>query len=203
MITLWEALSSPANFPNYDARTDLGIGSLRARTHFHRTSQSSYPYKESPEGEFEEGHNDDVPEEEKVDPVTQAKFRNAVGSVRASDPYATRSTDNGYFTPSASTPFHLSKLGEAVGTRSSRTRMSPIPGLYKGKEAVLGGSHNWNASVKPIQHSRGTKMGYSMASKLLGDEELSLDDEKSDEFSVVSKIRRIVNAYHDLNMLQK
>lgn len=203
MATLWEALSSPANFPNYDARSDLGIGTLRARTHFHRTSQSTYPYIEPPQGEYEEEDSDEVHEEDEVDPVTQAKFRNATGAVRASDPYSARSVDNQYFTPSASTPFHLAKLGEATGSRSSRTRMSPMLGLYKGKEAVIGGAHSWNAVMKPIQHTRGTKMGYSMASKLLGNEELSPDDEKNDEFSVVSKIRRIVNAYHDLNMLQK
>ena len=200
MIKLWEALSSPANFPNYDARSDLGIGTLRARTHFNRMSQPTYPYIEEPSED--EIDRDEAQDEEEVDPVSQAKFRNALGMVRSSDPYAARSVDNQYYTPSASTPFHLSKLGEAVGSRSSRTNLVPNQDLYKNKEAVVGNG-GWNAVQKPIQHTKGTKMGYSMASKLFDDEKILYSDEKSDDFSVVSNIRRIVNAYHDLNMLRK
>lgn len=199
MNKLWEAISSPANFPNYDARSDLGIGSLRARTHFHRQSQTTYPYIEPSSSENEQ----EVEEDERVDPVDKAKFSNKIGRVIPSDPYSARAVDNQYYTPSASTPFHLSKLGEALGSHASRTSISPMPDLYKGKEAVLGGANSWNAVYKPIQHTRGTKFGYSMAHTFEPEENINYEYEKNDDFRVVSLIRQIVNAYHDANMQRK
>ena len=198
-MTLWEALSSPANFPNYDARSDLGIGSLRARTHFERQSQQTYPYIES-------SSSDEEIDDEKDDdnePIDKAKFQNKIGRVIPSDPYAVRAVDNQYYTPSASTPFHLSKLGEAVGSRSSRTSLIPMPDLYKNKQATIGGANSWNAVHKQIQHSKGTKRGFSMAPAPIPEENFASEQEKNDDFQVVSLIRQIVNAYHDANMQQK
>ena len=199
MSTLWEAISSPANFPNYDARSDLGIGSLRAKTHFQRQSQSTYPYIEPSSSENDIENEDD----EDAEPIDKTKFMNKIGRVIPSDPYAVRSVDNQYYTPSASTPFHLSKLGEAIGSRSSATNLSPIPDLYSNKQATIGGSNSWNAVHKQIQHSKGTKRGWSMAPVPIPDEKFASEQEKNDDFKVVSLIRQIVNAYHDANMQRK
>jgi hypothetical protein len=170
---------------------------LRAKTHFERQGQVTFPYVEKDEIEKDEDA------EEAVDPVELAKFMNKTGRVIPSDSYASRSTDNQYYTPSASSPFYLSKLGEALSPNVSGTSIVPTSNLYKGKQALHGGAHSWNSVQKPIQHTKGTKMGYSMGSKLYDIEDFISDDEKNDEFLVVSKIRQIVNAYRDLNMLQK
>lgn len=194
--TLWEALSSPANFPNYDANTGAGYGILRPKNHFPRQSASTYPYK-SP---VDDDELDAVEEETVEDPKDQAKFRNKVGSVGPSDTLSTRSVDNQYFV-GAATPFDM--FGEAVGRNSSKGSISAIPNAYAGKEAVVGGSNSWNSVQKPIQHTRGTKKGYSSALQNLVDVPQAWEEDFFDDNDPVSNIRRIVRTYHDLNLLRK
>lgn len=195
-ISLWEAISSPANFPNYDARTGGGYGQLQQKYHGNRQFQSSYPYKEPSESEYEE---DDVTQGEEFDIVDAAKFQNKLGSVFPTDDYAIRSTDNSYYA-GAATRFDLSKLGESVGNRRSIGTMTPIPSLYKNKQAVIGGAHSWNSYQKTIQHTRGQKKGFS-SSLPTADQNISdWTDEKNDADDPVSKIKRIVRAYHELNL---
>jgi hypothetical protein len=197
-LKLWEAISSPANFPNYDSRNDLGLGKTQSHFFFHRHGHDEFPY--GPESE----KNDDDETEEEEDLAFSAKVKNKIGSNTFSDPMSIRSVDNQYHTPNASSRFDMAKLGEAVGgMRSSRGSMSPMPNMYKGKEAVLGGAHSWNASHKDIQHTMGTKRGYAGGHKIMRDEISSWEDEKNDADDPVSKIRRIVKAYHDLNLLAR
>lgn len=194
-ISLWEAISSPANFPNYDARTGGGYGQLQQKFHGNRQFQSSYPYKDSSESEQEENEE----QSEEFDFVDAAKFRNKLGGVLPTDDYAVRSTDNFYYA-GAATRFDLSKLGESVGNRRSPDTMTPFPDLYKNKQAVIGGAHSWNSYQKAIQHTRGQKKGFS-SSLPTADQNISdWTDEKNDIDDPVSKIKRIVRAYHELNL---
>lgn len=194
--SLWEAISSPANFPNYDAKTGDGYGQLQPKYHKNRQFQSSYPYKEPPESEFEEEVEG---EETEFDFADAAKFKNKLGSVFPTDDYAIRSTDNFYYA-GAATRFDLAKLGESVGNRRTPSTMTPIPNLYKNKQAVIGGAHSWNSYQKTIQHTRGQKKGFS-SSLPTADQSISdWTDEKNDEDDPVSKIKRIVRAYHELNL---
>ncbi len=191
--TLWEALSSPANFPNYDANTGAGYGILRPKNHFPRQSTSTYPYKHPVE-------DDEVENEEVDEPIDQAKFRNKIGSVGPSDTLSARSVDNQYYV-GAATPFDM--FGEAIGRNSSKGSIVAIPNMYKGKQAVVGGSNSWNADQKPIQHTRGTKKGISSALQSLVDVPPAWEEDFFIDNDPVSKIRQIVNAYHDLNLLRK
>lgn len=194
--TLLESIGSPANFPNYDSRSDLGLGKIDNFHHWPRSFNSSYPYKD-PVAEIDEEYDD-----EEYDDETSTKIRNMMGLDHSvSDFYLKRSTDNYYGTPTASMRFDMAKLGEAVVQNRSAGSISPIPNLYSKKSAVLGGANSWNASVKPIQHTRGTKRGYASAPPSLVDVFFS-EDEKNDENAVVAKIRDIVNAYHELNQIK-
>jgi hypothetical protein len=197
-ISLWEAISSPANFPNYDARTGGGYGQLQTKYHGNRQYQSSYPYKDSPESEYEETEDVDS-EEHEFDLVDVAKFQNKLGSVFPTDDYAIRSTDNFYYA-GAATRFDLAKLGESIGNRRKPSTMTPNPSLYKNKQAVIGGAHSWNSYQKTIQHTRGQKKGFS-SSLPTADQNISdWSEEKNNENDPVSKIKRIVRAYHELNL---
>lgn len=191
--TLWEALSSPANFPNYDANTGAGYGILKPKNHFPRQSASTYPYKYPVE-------DDEVEDEEVDEPIDQAKFRNKIGSVGPSDTLSARSVDNQYYV-GAATPFDM--LGEAIGRNSSKGSIVAIPNMYTGKQAVVGGSNSWNSVQKPIQHTRGTKKGISSALQSLVDVPPAWEEDFFIDNDPVSKIRQIVNAYHDLNLLRK
>lgn len=196
--SLWEAISSPANFPNYDAKTGGGYGQLQKKFHGNRQSQSSYPYKDPPESEFEEKIDDDS-EVLDLDFADAAKFQNKLGSVFPTDDYAIKSTDNFYYA-GAATRFDLAKLGESIGNRRSPSTMVPVPNLYKNKQAVIGGAHSWNSYQKTIQHTRGQKKGFS-SSLPTADQNISdWSEEKNDEDDPVSKIKRIVRAYHELNL---
>ena len=198
VLTLWEALSSPANFPNYDANTGAGYGILKPKHHFPRQSASTYPYKhpvDDIEIDDSELDNDEVDE-----PIDQAKFRNKIGSVQPSDNLSARSVDNQYFVGSA-TPLNM--FGEAIGRNSSRGSIVAIPNMYKGKQATIGGASGLNMVQKPIQHTFGTKKGISSALQSLVDVPQPWEENLFADDDVVSKIRQIVNAYHDLNLLRK
>ena len=191
-MTLWEAISSPANFPNYDSRNDLGLGKTQSQFFSHRNSQDTYPYNKE---------DDDFESEEDFEDIDPHKFLNKLLPRPRTDSLSYRSVDNQYYTPGASTRFDMGKLGEAIGSRSSRTSMVPMPDLYKNKQAVIGGANSWNANHKDIQHTKGTKNGYAKGHIVYKDEISAWEDEKNDADDPVSKIRRIVNAYHDMNLL--
>jgi hypothetical protein len=192
--SLWEAISSPANFPNYDAKTGDGYGTLKQTYHKNRQYQSSFPYKEPVESEFEQEGS----EQEDFE-IDAAKFKNKLGIVTPVDSYATRSTDNYYYV-GAATRFDLAKLGESIGNRRSQSSMTPMPDLYKNKQAVIGGAHSWNSYQKTIQHTKGQKKGFSSSIPVGVDAFFNSEDEKNKENDAVSKIRQIVRAYHELNL---
>lgn len=192
LLTLWEAISSPANFPNYDSRNDLGLGKTQSHFFEPRGGQDTYPYDKE---------DSDIETDEEFEDIDPHKFLNKILPRPRTDSLSYRSVDNQYHTPNASSRFDMGKLGEAIGSRSSRTSMVPKPDLYQKKQAVVGGAHSWNASHKDIQHTKGTKVGYAKGHVVYKDEISAWEDEKSDADDPVSKIRRIVNAYHDLNLL--
>ena len=196
---LLESIGSPANFPNYDSRSDLGLGKISNFHHWPRSFNSSYPYKDPASIDSDVDEKDqDVAYDDEI----STKIRNMMGlDYNVSDFYLKKSTDNYYGTPTASMRLDMAKLGEAIVQNRSAGSISPIPNLYSKKSAVLGGANSWNASVKPIQHTRGTKRGYAGAPPSLVDVFFS-EDEKNDENAVVAKIRDIVNAYHELNQIK-
>ena len=196
MSKLWEAISSPANFPNYDSRRGLGYA---APTGFHasRQYQGSYPYKEPPE-EHEDltGDPDADESEEESDPSEigfAMKFRNKVSTVPAVDPYATKKSDPYYYYGSA-TPTGM--FGEAVAMNRSKGSISPKPTLYKGKEAVAGDGYV-GSSIRPFQviiHNRSTTHGYSKAPIPL---ETSPEEEEDE---TLEKLRKVIRGYHLANL---
>lgn len=197
-LSLWEALGSPANFPNYEDNVG-GLGTIKPTYNLPRQASQDYPYKNSSESEDTSCECDNEDEEGFLN---KKKISNKLGDTNSVDFYSFKKTDNQYHTPNASTRFDMMKLGEAIGTRSSRTSLVPYPNLYKDKQASFGGANSWNANHKDIQHTTGTKHGWSMAHKELEDASFEFNDEKNVDNDPVRKIRQIVKAYHDLNLIR-
>jgi len=190
--SLWEAISSPANFPNYDTRTGLGYGT-QSGYHAQRSYQGSFPYKDP------DKYADDVEEEEdeEIDTNLTAKARHKVGSpITPSDPYASRSTDPFYFVGSA-TP--LNAFMESVVQNSSKGSIVAKPGIYKRKNAVVGGGYVGSpvSPVKDINNHKSTPHGYSKASLPVEDFIEPQEDE------TLQKLRSVIRAYHSANLLRK
>lgn len=199
MSKLWEAISSPANFPNYDSRTGLGYA---AKTGFHsqRSYQSSFPYKQSdPEKEEVEGDEED--DEELIwDPEVETanrKFHNKIGVTPYRDPYSTNKTDPYYYYGSA-TPTGM--FGESVGKNRTKGSMSPIVNLYKNKQAVSGDGYV-GGSIRPFQtviHSFGSKKGWSTAPN----EFYPVENNTEDDDGILEKIKELVKIYRDSNLFK-
>lgn len=187
-MTLWEAISSPANFPNYDSRTGLGYGT-QSGFHANRTYQSSYPYVEEDDVDYDEG-------DEVVDDQMSTKIQNKVGSMTVNDPFATRKSDPFYFVGGA-TPLNI---GEAYGgpNRSKTSivpRMSSGQKLYPKIQAVLGsGGTAINRVYKPIMSTKGTAYGFSKPSIPLDPSEDEVNDETVDKIREFTRMIQQQNA---------
>lgn len=191
-LSLWEAISSPANFPNYDTRTGLGYGT-QSGYHAQRSYQGSFPYRDP------DKYADDVEEEEEedVDASLTARARNKVGSpISPSDPYASRSTDPFYFV-GAATP--LNAFMESIVQNRSAGSIVAKPGLYKRKNAVVGGGYVGSpvSRAKDINNIKSTPHGYSKASLPATD----FFEEPEDE--TLQNLRSVIRAYHSANLLRK
>jgi hypothetical protein len=185
--SLWEAISSPANFPNYDARTGLGYGT-QSGFHASREYPGTFPYLEPSED------LDDV-EDVEFEREDAEEFRNKLGGAPYKEPYSSRKTDPFYYYGSA-TPSGM--FGEAVGPNRTRGSISPLPGLYKGKEAVSGGGYV-GASVRPFQviiHNRSTPHGWN---KSIHPIEEPVSDEE-DDTEPIDILRKVIRKYHIANM---
>lgn len=185
-MKLWEAISSPANFPNYDTRTGLGYGT-QSGFHKDRQYQSSYPYIE----EDEELHGDDV-----IDDEMSTKIQNKVGIRTVNDPLAIRKSDPFYFV-GAATPL---SIGEAYGgpNRSKTSIVPKIPGgkLYPQIQAVLGsGGTNINRVYKPIMSTNSTPRGFSKPHEPVEPSEDQLRDEATEH---IRELTRMIVQYNNL-----
>jgi hypothetical protein len=185
-MKLWEAISSPANFPNYDARTGLGYGT-QSGFHKNRQYQSSFPYIEEDDEEYDG---------EVIDDEMSTKIQNKVGSRTVNDPLATRKSDPFYFV-GAATPLNI---GEAYGgpNRSKTSIVPNIPGgkLYPQIQAVLGsGGTAINRVYKPIQGTNSTAQGFSKAPKPTEPSEDQLRDEATDH---IRELTRMIVQYNNL-----
>jgi hypothetical protein len=192
-ISLWEAISSPANFPNYDSRTGLGYGT---QTGFHSPRQSSVSYPYIEEDDFQEEENEQENEEsvddENID-TSIHKFFNKIGPSIPYDPYAQRKTDRSYYYGS-NTPTGM--FAEAIAMNRSKGSISPKPDLYKKKQAVSGDGYV-GASIRPFQtiiHNQSTTHGWSKSSYDAFDYFENEDDE------TIENIRKIVRFYHKMNL---
>ena len=184
-IRLWEAIGSPANNPNYDARVGLGYGT-DSGFHASRSYQTTYPYKEPVEDDLEEFET-----EFEIDDALE--FRNKLGGVTATDPYASKSTDKQYYYGSA-TPSGM--FGEAIVMNKSKGSISPFPNLYKRKEAVSGDG-NVGVSLTPatIVNSRGSMRGWSRPTVI--DNAPAPEDDKT-----LAKLKKLIRMYHTANLLR-
>lgn len=186
-MKLWEAISSPANFPNYDSRTGLGYGT---QTGFHsqRQYQSSYPYIDEPE-DLDDG-------EEVIDDQMAVKVQNKVGSRRVNDPLATKKSDPFYFV-GAATPLNI---GEAYGG-ASRSKTSIVPRFQGGKlypqiQAVMGsGGTTLNRVYKPIMGTKSTPHGFSKSSIPIDPSEDQLRDEATEH---IRELTRLIVQYNNV-----
>jgi len=190
-LTLWEAISSPANFPNYDSRTGLGYGT-QSGFHASRKYQGTYPYIEP----------DDVDEdsEEVVDDEMSTMIQNKIGHRNVNDPLATRKSDPFYFV-GAATPLNI---GEAYGG-ANRSKTSIVPTIPQGKiyphiQAVLGsGGQAINRVYKPIQGTKSTARGYSKAPAPVEPSEDQLRDEATEHIRELTRLIVMNNSMKEAN----
>lgn len=195
-ISLWEAIGSPANFPNYDSRTGLGYGT-NSGFHSSRKYQGTYPYKEPVEGQFLSSADEDDQDDEDLDLDDEDlqfsfAFRNKVSTNPPVDPYAVKKTDPYYYYGSA-TPTGM--FGEAIGMNRSKGSISPKPNLYKNKQAVSGDGYV-GASIRPFQtiiHRSSTPHGYSKAP-------IPLDSEVIEDDKTLLRLRELIRMYHKANL---
>lgn len=188
-----------ANNPNYDARTGLGYGT-DGRRFSPRMSQSTYPYKE-PVHDFDDcGCEDD---EEEENPQIQAQIAQKAGQGHMPwDSYRLGGADRFYYAGAAT---NIGKMQEQTTGRS----ISPIPGLYSRKEAVLGqGADGPIIRPAPARISlAGSKAGYSSALPLrdagTAAHAYRLEDMPSGDERAISKLRRLIRAIHYQQEMEK
>lgn len=192
-ISLWEAISSPANFPNYDSRTGLGYGT-QSGFHNPRTSSTSYPYIADDDFEEKQDLQDEEQNDDEIEPdMDSYLFFNKIGGPIPYDPYAQRKTDKSYYYGS-NTPSGM--FAEAIAMNRSKGTISPKPDLYSKKQAVSGDGYV-GASIRPFQtiiHNKSTTHGWSKSSYDSHDYFENEDDE------TIKNIRKIVRFYHKMNL---
>lgn len=193
--SLWEAISSPANFPNYDGRTGLGYA---APTGFHsqRSYQDSYPYVED---EFEEDLDEYLDDDDLDDGdiTLMSQFRNKISHASAThDPYATKSKDSFSYYGSA-TPTGM--FGEAIAMNRSSGTMVPKPDMYKNKTLPGGYTATSTRPRKQLTHAYATAKGWSKAPNDILDD-LRFDAEYDE---AIENIRKIVRLNHKMNLFRE
>ncbi len=188
---------SEANNPNYDARTDLGYVSINgAGRNSPRGSQSSWPYIEP--ARFDVDDEEQLDDEEDLETQIAIGNRSGQGHVPA-DAYARRSIDHRKF---VGPDF---RMWEQTTGRS----ISPMPGLYKNKQGVLGvGADGPSIRPAPARISlAGSTKGWSHSYPLrdMGSAEnaYTLADIPTSDEMTMSRLRRLIRAIHSEQELEK
>jgi hypothetical protein len=88
---------------------------------------------------------------------------------------------------------------ESIGQNRSKGSMVAKPGIYKRKNAVVGGGYVGSpvSPVKDINNFKSTPHGYSKASLPITD----FIEEPEDE--TLQNLRSVIRAYHSANLLRK
>ena len=158
-------MTQPASFGNSrhgtgpDDRAGLGYGQKEPRFHKSRQKSSRFPYPD-PDA-YEDEDISDIPIE------IQDKLRKIINGYLASDFLAMKGTDPFYYVAGNS------KLSEKVTGKS----ISPMPGLYKKRIQVGGGSPEPTASSPSSLQRLGSTIGYSHPHRSVGpDRDVTYDD---------------------------
>jgi hypothetical protein len=181
-----QANSKINRYQHYDANSDRGYGRLEPKFH-HQRSFVQYPEPL----EYDEEAIEDV------DGETYTAVLKKLLQYTPNDPYAKNSTD----------PFHFVD-GSTMLETSAANSMTPFPRMYKGKQAIAGGTGprepaGPTASFRTRSRPTGTKKGYSQAPY---PEPTQLDVAPADNFTDilntdldekhVDLIKRMVNLIH-------
>lgn len=147
-----------------DARLDLGYGTLNPRFQKQRSFVQYQPLT-----------GVDPEAEEEIDPDTLEAILTKVLNYHPGDPYAKKKND----------PFYYAGATTKISELSTSKGMVPFPKMYKGKQAVSGGTAQrmpsgptvgFRTRIRPT----GTKKGFSQApypeEDMLGPEIRSLED---------------------------
>jgi len=181
-----EALGSPANFPNYDARTGLGYGTV-SHLHDPRQYPGTFPYIQ-PDPYAKE--DDDEDEEDSKEDSMNDKFHNKIGThMQRVDPYAVKGTNPFYFVGSATM---LAR--ESIGRNRTRGSIVAKKGLYHGLDGSMSSGVSQLIVTKPIVHHGATTQGTGHAPKPLDPSEEELED------PAISKVRQLVRAIFNSNL---
>ena len=179
-----------ANNPNYDARTGLGYGTDGGRF-APRKNAATFPYAEPPANDVD----DEEEYDNKNDVETQIAIANKSGGGHAPWDQWLRGVDRFSFAGAAT---NIGQMGEQITGRS----LSPIPNLYKNKEAALGtGADGPSIRPAPARISfAGSKAGYSSAFPLhdLGGDEsaYTLEEIPARDDLTMTRLRRLIRAIH-------
>ena len=166
-----------------DGRAGLGYGQKEPKFHISRQEPSSYPY---PEGDdYEDEDISDIPIE------IQDKLRKIINGYLVSDFLAMKGTDPFYYVAGNN------KLSERVTGKS----ISPMPGLYKKRIQVGGGTPEPTASSPSSLQRLGSTIGYSHPHRSVGpDRDVTYEDiddiEDIDELPMV-RVRMVIKKMLD------
>ena len=179
-----------ANNPNYDSRTGLGYGTDGGRFVPWKNA-TTFPYAEPPLNDVD----DEEEYDNKNDVETQIAIANKSGSGHTPWGQWLRGVDRFSFAGAAT---NIGQMGEQITGRS----LSPIPNLYKNKEAALGAGAD-GPSIRPTPARvsfAGSKAGYSSALPLhdLGGDEpaYTLEEIPARDDLTMTRLRRLIRAIH-------
>ena len=184
-----------ANNPNYDARTGLGYGT-DGRRDTPRTSQSTFPYIEPVKYDVDE--EESLEDEDDIETQVAIGNKSGQGHIRW-DSYADRAADNRRLV-GADFWVHEQITGRSI---------TPIPGLYKNKQGILGvGGDGPSIRPAPARLSlAGSKAGYSSAFPLrdAGSMEpaYTLEEIPTSDDLTMNRLRRLIRAIHLQQDLEK
>ena len=169
------------SFPAQDPRHDLGYSTLNPKYHLPRTSNTSFPYSDP---------DDEDVEDVFVDPESIEAVGIKNPEINPIDFLDINKTDNFYY------------VGSATKLKEVGTSISPLPDLYKNKEAISGGTSaittpgpalGFRSKIRPT----GSKSGWS---KSLPDQEVGDDRSfvgyQAPEDDNLKKLRLIISNIH-------
>lgn len=184
-----EAMSSPANFPNYDARTGLGYGT-QSGLHNPRQYPGTYPYIQPDPYSVDNAEDEDNEDSEMEDPDANARFHKKLSThMQRVDPYAVKGTNPFYFVGSATM---LAR--ESIGPNRTRGSIVAKKGLYRGLDGAMSSGVSQSIVTKPIVHHGAIPQGTEHAPKPLDPSDEEIED------PAISKVRELVRAIFASNL---
>ena len=174
------------NHHQHDARSDLGYGRITPRFHMSRSRGNSYPYVDP--DDMEEEIEDIEIDRETVDAVLKKTT-----AYTEMDPFAVNKTNPFYYGAGnlklSDCFWHVDKVLVEVDVMASS--MASVPGMYKGKNVMFGGSDGHAQYLTPGSFKRtGTLQGWSKDPPPVSDD---IDEDENNIKTLSDLIRLMID----------